>query len=63
MARIGEAAVMPKIFLLRHAFAEQQATLEDASKFRTRYREEVSIEYRPITRYHAPAVVRRLVLV
>jgi hypothetical protein len=52
---------MPKIFLLRHAFAEQQATLEDASKFRTRYREEVSIEYRPITRYHAPAVVRRLV--
>ena len=34
---------MPKIFMLRHAFAEQQATLEDASKFRTHHRpEEVS---------------------
>jgi hypothetical protein len=35
---------MPKIFMLRHAFIEQQATLEDASKFRrTHGTEEVGI--------------------
>jgi phosphohistidine phosphatase SixA len=34
---------MPKIFMLRHAIAEQQATLEDDSKFRRTLRtEEVS---------------------
>ncbi len=39
MARIAPCK-MPKIFLLRHAFAEQQATLEDASKFSTHHRQE-----------------------